>query len=64
MNQDFRDRDLSLLGRSRTRNGREELTDANGSLQGSYRASSDTTVDRNGRLVGRGNQLAEMLRKR
>lgn len=63
--RELRDRNFSLLGRTRRRpDGRVELRDAAGRMRGSYDARTDETHDANRRLVGRGDQLARLLPKR
>jgi hypothetical protein len=51
-----------MLGRIAQRSdGRLEGRDANGRLMGTYDPRRDETRDRNGALVGRGNQLSHLV---
>ena len=59
--ENLRDRNGHLLGWIKEVNGNYELRDASGRLLGRYNPKTNVTIDRSGRLVGRGNLLAALI---
>ena len=59
----IRDRDGKIIGRLDVQsNGDKLLRDFSGHILGRYKASSNLTLDFNGRIVGRGDCLTMLLR--
>ncbi len=64
MEQEIRDRNNSLIGRITVEsNGDKTVRDKYNKLLGYYRKSSDTTYDKDNRVVARGDASAMLLSK-
>lgn len=59
--QVLRDKSGKLLGRIKEAGGNLELRDAKGILVGRYYPKHNTTRDKAGKLIGRGNLLTMLL---
>lgn len=61
MTQDIKDAKGKLVGKRIFNNTLVEMRDAHGNTLGRYFTSSDLTYDRQGRLVGKGDQTMRLL---
>ena len=62
MTEDIKDSSNRLIGKRVSNGSLVELRDAYGNTLGHYSKSSDLTYDRQGRLVGKGDQTMRLLR--
>lgn len=61
MSTPITNRSGSVIGYNRVTGDKHEVTDRSGKLLGWYNQRTDTTVDRSGSVVGRGNLTAMLL---
>lgn len=61
MSQILKDRNNRRIGQIKTQSGKQFIYDANNRRLGSYDPKTNTTKDKNNRIIGKGNLLTSLL---